>query len=251
MNFGEQPWDYTDVRDLVDVFLSLYDQRPVVDNHGGMLSTHLFWTWYILQKLDPPAIIESGVFKGQGTWIMRKACPDAKIYSIDPDLSQRVYIDDSALYFSDDFNLIDWSGFEGRVKEKTLCFFDDHQNAYARLQQMKWLGFKRAMFEDNYPVTQGDCYSCQKILAESGLEINGSVIVKPTAAHAKVFRENVKQYTVLPPLFKNEKTRWGDEWNEIRYPTHIPIFEDGDINKYPIVKKEADGYTWICYVELW
>lgn len=83
-----------------------------------------------------------------------------------------------------------------------------------------------------------------------GLEINGSVKIGPTEAHAKYFTDNVKTYTTFPPLFKNEKTRWGDSWDDINYPTPEPIFKDEDINKYPVVKKEADGYTWICYVEL-
>lgn len=70
LNWGEQLWDYKDVRSLLDEFLELYDNRPIIDNRGGMLSTHLFWTWYILKKLSPENIIESGVFKGQSTWMM-------------------------------------------------------------------------------------------------------------------------------------------------------------------------------------
>lgn len=44
--------------------------------------------------------------------------------------------------------------------------------------------------------------------------------------------------------------RWGDEWNDVDYPTPQAIFSDDDIDKYKIVKEEALGYTWICYVEL-
>jgi len=246
LNLGKQLWDYKDVRGLIGEFLSLYDRRPIDNNQGGMSSTHLFWTWYVLRKLKPANIIESGVFKGQGTWLMRNVCPDAKIYSLDPNLEPRAYIDVNTIYSTEDFSMIDWGG----LSEDTLCFFDDHQNAYSRLQQMKWMGFKRAMFEDNYPVTQGDCYSCKKILSGCGLKIKGSVKIKPTGTHAKYFRDNVKTYTTFPPLFKNEKTRWGDDWNDINYPTPEPVFGDEDISKYPVVKKEAGGYTWICYVEL-
>lgn len=247
LNWGIQLWDFKDVVSLMEEFLSIYDKRPIKNNQGGMTSTHLFWTWYVLRKINPANIIESGVFKGQGTWMISQACPDAKIFSIDPVLSRRVYIDDKVDYYTEDFNFIDWEGLD---KENTLCFFDDHQNAYSRLQQMKWMGFKKAMFEDNYPVSRGDCYSCKKVLSECGLVIDGEQKIEPNSVHAKYFRNNIKTYTTLPPLFKNEMTRWGDEWDDVHYPTPVPIFSDADIEKYKIVKEEAFGYTWICYVEL-
>lgn len=246
LSYGIQQWDFKDVKILMDEFLRLYDERPIVDNKGGMSSTHLFWTWYVLKKVNPKFIIESGVYKGQGTWLMVHACPNAKIFSIDPNLARRVYVDDRVTYYTKDFSLIDWEV----EPEDTFCFFDDHQDAYVRLQQMNWMGFKKAMFEDNYPVSQGDCYSCQKILSESGLNVNGKEIVSANTAHAKYFKKNIKTYITCPPLFKNEKTRWEDEWNEINYPTAAPIYSEEDIERYKILKKEANGYTWICYVEL-
>lgn len=247
LNLGIQLWDFEDVKLLTDEFIDIYNKRPVYNNNGGMNSAHLFWTWYALKKLKPKYIIESGVFKGNGTWLMEKACPDANIFSIDIDLSQRVYISEKVTYFTKDFNLIDWSGLN---PEDTLCFFDDHQNAYMRLQQMKWMGFKKAMFEDNYPISQGDCYSCKKILSECGLIINEKVEIEPTSSHAKYFKDNIKTYTTFPPLFKNKKTRWGDDWDDEKYPTPNPIFGDKDIDKYKVLKDESTGYTWICYVEM-
>lgn len=247
LEWGIQLWDFKDVKTLIDEFLDLYHQRPIYNNKGGMMSTHLFWTWYVVKKVKPKYIIESGVYKGQGTWILSKACPNAKIYSIDPNLAQRIYIDENVTYYSKDFNLIDWSGVD---PQETFCFFDDHQNAYARLQQMKWMGFKKAMFEDNYPINQGDCYSCKKILSECGLSVNGKVKIEANKAHARYFCNNIKTYTTLPPLFQNENTRWGDKWDNINYPTPVPLFSNEDIDAYPILKDEADGYTWICYVEL-
>ncbi len=35
LNWGEQLWDYKDVRSLLDEFLELYDNRPIIDNRGG------------------------------------------------------------------------------------------------------------------------------------------------------------------------------------------------------------------------
>lgn len=248
-NFGVQLWDYTDVESLMEEFLKLYDRRPIADNRGGMLSTHLFWTWYVIKKLRPKYIIESGVYKGQGTYLMSNAYPEAKIFSIDPDLSQRRYINDEVTYYTMDFASIDWNK-EGINCKETLCFFDDHQNAYIRLQQMKWMGFTKAIFEDNYPVKQGDCYSCKKVLSECGLSIDGKDRILANSVDAKYFQENVKTYIELPPLFKNKKTRWGDMWDETEYPTPEPVFTDKDIERYKVVKEEAYSYTWICFVEL-
>lgn len=63
-------------------------------------------------------------------------------------------------------------------------------------------------------------------------------------------KNNIETYTTFPPLFKNAKTRWGDEWNDEKYLTALPIFQELDKGRYPILEQEADGYTWICYVKL-
>jgi hypothetical protein len=38
-------------------------------------------------------IVESGVFRGLTTWVMRQACPQAEIFCFDPDLSGLRYRD--------------------------------------------------------------------------------------------------------------------------------------------------------------
>ncbi len=246
LNYGKQQWDFKDVNDEIDEFMELYKKRPIISNRGGMLSTHSFWTWYVFRKINPKNIIESGVFKGQGTWLFRQACPDANIFSIDPVLEKREYIDKDVTYFTEDFGLIDWDKYLDT--KDTFIFFDDHQNAYTRLQQMKWMGFFQAMFEDNYPEKQGDCYSLKKIFAESGFE--GKNIIPPNAAHVNYVKRNIETYITLPPLFKPEMTRWGDKWDNINYPTQEAILIKDKIEKYPIIKEEAGAYTWICYVKL-
>ena len=138
LNYGKQLWDFKDVNSTIDEFMELYENRPVVNNAGGMASTHLFWTWYVAKKIHPENIIESGVFKGQGTWIFRQACPNANIFSIDPFLKQRKYIDKDTMYFTEDFSMIEWEKYlKNDSFENTLVFFDDHQNAYMRMQQLK------------------------------------------------------------------------------------------------------------------
>ena len=49
-----------------------------------MLSPHMFLMWFALKTLQPKVVIESGVWLGQGTWFVEKACPDARICCLDP-----------------------------------------------------------------------------------------------------------------------------------------------------------------------
>jgi len=46
-------------------------------------------------------------------------------------LEQREYIDDTALYFTEDFSMINWTEYSD--PKDTLIFFDDYQSAYIRL----------------------------------------------------------------------------------------------------------------------
>ncbi len=142
IQYGDIRFELSNIDAYIKEFMKIWNDRPVKDNHGGMLSTHQFWTWYCMKQLNPKYVIESGVFKGEGTWLLRQALPDAKIFSIDVDLTQREYVDEEVNYFSDDFSQIFWDDFLDT--EETVCFFDDHQNAYNRLLQMKWGGVQES-----------------------------------------------------------------------------------------------------------
>ncbi len=48
------------------------------------------------------------------------ACPSAKVFSIDSNLSQRVYINDNVKYFEEDFNYINWKNL---LELKIRCVF--------------------------------------------------------------------------------------------------------------------------------
>ena len=60
----------------------------------------------------------------------------------------------------------------------------------------------------------------------------------------------MQTYEELPPIFKLEKTRWGDEWDEINYQTNKPLLEHSHKHEFPLFFSEAGYYTWICYIVL-
>ena len=263
---GEPGWNLADIAAQWEKFKSVYRQAPVLDNAGGMKAPHAFASWFMLKSLQPRTIIESGVWKGQGTWLFEQACPDARIISLDVNFSNLEYRSPNADYVQSDFSLVD---FLDTDKRSAICFFDDHQDQFQRLLQMRWKGFATAIFEDNYPPNRGDCYSMRKILGGHGfqpekaspkgwrssvrtlveqrLRIEGRGIVPASDTHRKEVINALDLYYEFPPLFKEEKTRWGDEWDDTRYPTKPPIFGSDFTDD---LRSEALHYTWICLVRL-
>lgn len=280
MSIGIPPWTRTEIMDSIDEFASLYADRPIKDNRGGMKAPHMFATWFMAKQLSPDLIVESGIWKGQSTWLLEKACPQAKLVSIDLNLGYRQYISDRAIYSDKDFSEQDWS----EVTDRSLVFFDDHQNAYKRVQQCSWFGFKHMIFEDNYPINQGDCYSLKKVFANSGFEPLSSTQkltsnsffakilrrfarlvglnpinltlqydaeeVQPNDIDSKMLQKHLEIYYEFPPVFKTKRTRWGDNWDEILYPTPKPLLEQPTKPSHEVFYEEATFYTWICYAKL-
>ncbi len=277
---GKTPWSREDIVAAIPEFENLYNARPIKDNEGGMKAPHMFATWYMARKLSPELVVESGIWKGQSTWLLEQACPDARLISIDLNLSNREYISKDVTYFDKDFSELDWTD---SPTEATLLFFDDHQNAYRRLQQCRWFGFRHMIFEDNYPRTQGDVYSLKKAFEEAGFEpllsasaskryshlgrirrMLGRLLISPASLmpqysrvriapntyDSTTLRRNLEAYSEFPPVYKRDATRWGDKWDEEVYPTPDPLLEQEKNDRHPIFWKEALDYTWICYARL-
>ncbi|MFC6713181.1 hypothetical protein [Branchiibius cervicis] len=146
---GQNPWTREQMTADVQEFAELYSKRPLQQNTGGMGAPHMFATWFIARRLAPEFIVESGIWRGQSTWLLEQACPDAEIHSIDLYLDKRIYISPRVHYHDSDFTEIDWTDIAG---PRALVFFDDHQDAYNRLMQSYWFGFEHVIFEDNYPL---------------------------------------------------------------------------------------------------
>ncbi len=235
ISLGTPPFSVEELTSHLEEFAQLYKERPFKDNSGGMKAPQMFPTWLMAKKLQPEYIIESGVWYGQGTWLFEKACPNSSIVCIDPYLENIKYTSPIARYTRVDFSNIDWDSTEV-IPSKTLCFFDDHQNAVPRLSVAKKYKFEHLMFEDNYPRGQGDCVSLKTVL-EEGKE--DSLLVK----------DYLDTYYEFPPVVQGETTRWGDSWCKDSYPTHDALLTERteDLKDY---FEEYQNYTWICYARM-
>jgi hypothetical protein len=278
-SIGVPPWTREEIIDSLVEFSAIYADRPIQDNKGGMKAPHMFAVWFMTRKLSPDLIVESGIWRGQSTWLLEQACPQAELVCIDVNLGFRQYISKKAVYSEKDFSEQDWS----KVTDRSLAFFDDHQNAYRRLQQCDWFGIKHIIFEDNYPTTRGDCYSLKKAFANAGfgspgpqrksgdlgiaakirrkfaklIGVNGSSIqqyesngVEPNEFDACMLRKHLEIYCEFPPFFRKDATRWGDAWNDASYPTPKPLLERATAPIHNLFRDEAEFYTWICYAKL-
>jgi len=247
---NKQKWNPQDQLLYLDEFLELYNSRPIQDNTGGMKSAHMFNAWYIIKKLQPKYIIESGVWKGQGTWFFEKASPDSLLISIDPMPQFREITIPRAQYIAHDFTTIDW--IQSIDTSQALVFFDDHQSCIERVKHCLNLKFIYIMFEDNYPWDQGDCYSPKKILSKKPYIIdknNNRAIFEHNLNGYDLLNNNINIYQEMPPIFNDSKTRWNCDWIT-KYSTPQPLLSYNDKSKYELFYQERLDYTWICYIQL-
>lgn len=239
----------------IEEFLDLYKNKPIEDNTGGMKSPHLFNMYCLLKELNPNLIIESGVWKGQGTWLFEQACPDSTIISFDVYYGNQVYKSDKVQYLQMDISTFDWNNFfetmEQFTPENTLLFLDDHTDFIKRIKFLETVPFKKIVFEDNYPPNQGDCISPKKLIESDRCVIDRDGDrnwVDISKEDKELFERSISYYQELPPIYKPDKTRWGDDWGD-SYKTPSPHLEFDSFDS-DILKEEMYDYTWICYMEM-
>jgi hypothetical protein len=157
-------WSIKSISNELIKFTSLYKKRPIQENINGVGFDNMFALYFILKKIRPKFIIESGVLRGQTTWIIEKTLPKSKILSIDINLKNRKYISKKVKYSNIDFKFHNFSN----IPKNTLAFLDDHQNHLERLKQCKFFGIRNIILEDNYPVASGDFYTIRHAIGKSG-----------------------------------------------------------------------------------
>ena len=138
--------DRAAVADAVAAFFALYPERPIADNSGGSGFNDSLWLFTTARLLAPALIVESGVYKGQSSWLLRRATPDAALQCIDIDLGQRGWSDEAIVYHEGDWSELDLRAPAGG---SALCFFDDHVSQAQRIREAHAQGFRTLLFGDD------------------------------------------------------------------------------------------------------
>ena len=270
----------------LDEFLKVYQERPDKSNTCGIRFTHSLAVYTVAKRLQPTTIIESGVNSGQSTYFFRKACPQAKIISIDPleepicgqpvrwiDNTNNEYITGKDFV---DFDEVNWQEriAKGELDPATsLVFMDDHRGFYKRFGTFLRFGFRHVMNEDNYKMGEGATPRDKNGFAPK------QMFTRPSNAETQWLFHNSKIYMEFPPLLppvmskmypKPKKVQGGflhntDDLTAIEEPLLRPDTSEADKRVFERIVKELEldstlvepqsyqelmGYCFICYMEL-
>lgn len=176
---GNDHWTMEEMRAAVPAFIEFWKTRPYKQNSGGANTNHAFALWFTIKQLKPKYIVESGVWHGFGTWLLRAAAGnDTTIISLDPHAESFLQYRDPhprTKYFLGenwkDFSEMNWDELiskEDRA-ESTLVLLDDHQSAIRRTKELLDHGFVHLWYDDNYksaPLWIGMSYSFNMMCSE-------------------------------------------------------------------------------------
>ena len=251
-------WEISEILAEIEVFKNLYKQRPIKNNIHGMKFQHMFATYFLLKKFKPSFVIESGVLRGQSTWLIENTLPNSKILSIDIDLSQRVYISKKAEYSNIDFKDQDFSN----LPEDTLVFLDDHVNHYERLQQARFFNIKKIILEDKCLEGKGDFYTINHAINKKGFNHNytKSSLFKTFLIFSNEFLKKLfsKKYIFKLEKIKSRLKDYPPNENDFKniekniktyseFPNLTNII-DQNLN---LSKEELESYNHLTYIELY
>lgn len=218
-------------------WVKIFRGRPFA-NSNGMAPDTAFYLYYWLRELSPEFVVESGVWRGFSTWVMRQAAPAAKIVSLDPIFTLGHCLDTAKIgpgYWPAALERsgMDFSchGFEFMTKPaSSLVLFDDHQNKIHRLQQAIQKGFRHVIFDDNLP----------------GQATHATFFHYLKDPAIKAWMEQVvERFEIFPPLWD---TKAGMR-NEIFVPG-LNIPRDPELSCLDTTMLPRSGYTWLTYVRV-
>jgi len=231
MDFSELDLEY---------FLENIYEPAFSNNSCGMGLPDMFTLFLALRKLNPRLVIESGVWNGASTKLIRKVLPDSKIICLDPrDIPNGGFRDKSTLttYYTGkrfvDFNELDID----EKMDNVFVFFDCHQNAATRLVQAWKKGVIHVLFNDNYPVLCGSHYTLEHMY--KGDNRHGNYSEQEKQDMIKL----IDIYHVFPNIYPGPiKTGEG------LFP--CVSFFDSLNDKYDKFKLDASKYRWNTYVRI-
>ena len=208
-----------------------------------MKSIDMFSLYYTLKQLKPEIVIESGVWKGYSTKLIRKTLGDSvKIICIDPgSISSNGFKDNNKnTKYLTGKNFIDFEHLDlsfCKNKDKVFVFFDCHQDAVKRLIQAKDKNIKHILFNDNYPVNCGSHFTLEHIKNDY-LKFNKQKYRK------EEIEKLIDIYKIFPNIYPGKIKKTGEGLFS------CDSYYDNDNNKYPIFKKDRESYRWNTYVNL-
>jgi hypothetical protein len=241
---GSVPWDRTDVSDALDAFLPLFGKRPIRENQGGMRSVGLFNVWFLLNRLRPRSVLESGIWKGQSTWLIEETLPAAEIVSIDINLPIREYISRRARYSDTDFLKVDMNAF-GWDSVESLAFFDDHQDVIPRLRKCQSLGIKKIILDDNYPEFIG----ARHISAAAILNDRNQDGTARYPADRQWLLDNTESYYLCMSIFDYLEPLTMEK-SFIKEPSLLGRFDPVRHARYETYLRDLPEYRWTTYLKL-
>lgn len=199
------------IAETVTEFLEVYKRRPVFDNRGGSGFHNCFWLFVLARILNPSLIVESGVWRGQSSWILSSASPEAMVHGFDVDI-RKAPRETTAIRYHE----MDWTEFEFADVDAgdSLCFFDCHVNQARRVREAYARGFRLLLFDDNPPTHKLAAYGAPPLptidmVMKSRPDPGDSIewvwkglprryVYDPADEHGA--RDLIARYTVLPDV---------------------------------------------------
>jgi hypothetical protein len=203
--------DNNRIRQEVETFFESISSCPVVQQHGGSGFNGGLLLFVIARILKPEVMVESGVFRGFTTWVMRLACPTARIYCFDLTFRALMYRDKQAVYVEHDWSKFDFPSGE---LSRALCFFDDHVDQWRRIEEAKDRKIGCIIFDDSFPSYKIHCEMSlavpsaaflleNSLTDESRIEwrsVRGNLDYRFDAGRAGRVRAHCKSIVQLPSL---------------------------------------------------
>lgn len=129
-------------------FEEIYSKRPDKNEFGSSGYSNLKNLYDLCVRLKPELIVESGVYKGNSSWVFRHFTESVVCHDID--FSNLLFKSDKIAYceydIEEDKNFIKDGAFG-----HALFYFDDHISQKKRLKFLLDIGAKHAVFDDNQP----------------------------------------------------------------------------------------------------
>jgi hypothetical protein len=124
---------------------AVFKAWPYKDLSGGMGYNNGLFVFCFARSIYAEEILESGIWRGYTTYILKNSICSAKHYCFDINLTKVLWKSESAEYFENDINQVSLSF----SSDNRLALFDDHVSQYDRLLYANKNNFKYLIFDDD------------------------------------------------------------------------------------------------------